>query len=89
MVKSTGLKTPPLLHAALKGNIESLEWFLGDAPLRNYVEFGKSKGALNDPSLKHLADAPGGIERAVSKWLGIQSKPRRRRMNNGCALLTR
>lgn len=44
----------PLLRTAQKGCIESVEWFLSDAPLRNYLEFGKSKGAKEDLRLKHL-----------------------------------
>ncbi|KZL67095.1 ankyrin repeat protein [Colletotrichum tofieldiae] len=74
VVRSTGVKTPPLLHAASAGNIESVEWFLGDAPHRHYVEFGKSKTARDDPRLKHLSQAPGGFDRAISKWLGIQNE---------------
>ncbi|KAM0287752.1 hypothetical protein ACHAQH_000283 [Verticillium albo-atrum] len=74
VVRPTGLKTPPLLHAALGGSIESVEWFLSDAPLRCYVEFGQSKAATDDPRLKHLNHAPGGFDRAVAKWLGIQNE---------------
>ncbi|GKT40101.1 uncharacterized protein ColSpa_00282 [Colletotrichum spaethianum] len=74
VVRSTGVKTPPLLHAAYAGNIESVEWFLGDAPHRHYLEFGKSKTARDDPRLKHLSQAPGGFDRAISKWLGIQNE---------------
>ncbi|KAK2065301.1 ankyrin [Colletotrichum caudatum] len=74
VARSTGVKTPPLLHAAAAGNIESVEWFLGDAPHRHYVEFGKSKTAHEDPRLKHISQAPGGFVRAISKWLGIQNE---------------
>ncbi len=71
------MKTPPLLHAAVGASIESVEWFLSDAPLRHYVEFGKSKAAQTDTRLKNLSQAPGGFDRAVSTWLGMQSKWRR------------
>lgn len=74
VVRSTGVRTPPLLHAAMAGNIDSVEWFLGDAPHRHYVDFGKSKAAREDSRLKHLSQAPGGFDRAISKWLGIQSE---------------
>jgi hypothetical protein len=74
VVKSTGSQIPPLLTAARGGSIESVEWFLSDAPHRQYVEFGKSDTAGIDPRLKHLISAPGGFERAVSKWLGNQSE---------------
>ncbi|TDZ65873.1 Uncharacterized protein CTRI78_v003421 [Colletotrichum trifolii] len=74
VVRSTGMKTPPLLHAAKAGNIESVEWFLSDAPHRLYNDFGKSQAAREDPRLKHLNQAPGGFDRAISRWLGIQNE---------------
>ncbi|KAM5381008.1 hypothetical protein ACJZ2D_003123 [Fusarium nematophilum] len=73
VVKTTGLKTPPLLHAALGGSVESVEFFLGDAPHRLYGEFGKSKAAREDSRLKHLKESPGGFDRAISKWLGADN----------------
>lgn len=63
----------PLLHTAQKGCIESVEWFLSDAPLRNYLEFGKSKVAKEDPRLKHLNQSRGGFEKAVTRWLGADN----------------
>jgi hypothetical protein len=72
-VKTTGMKTPPLLHAAVSGRIESVEWLLSDAPLRLYTEFAKSKAAREDSRFKHLAQGPGGFEGAVARWLGNQS----------------
>jgi len=74
VVKATGMQTPPLLYAAVAANYESVEWFLSDAPLRHYIEFGKSKAAHTDSRLKHLSDTPGGFDRAVSKWLGVSSE---------------
>lgn len=74
VVKATGLKTPPLLHAALGGRTESTEFFLSDAPHRIYGEFGRSKAAKEDSRLKHLNNSPGGFDRAISKWLGADSK---------------
>ncbi|KAI3331654.1 ankyrin repeat protein [Xylariaceae sp. AK1471] len=73
VVKSTGSKVPPLLTAAFKGSLESVEWFLGDAPMRHYREFGESKVAREDPRLEHLNQSPGGFDRAITKWLGIQN----------------
>ncbi|KAI0387323.1 ankyrin [Hypomontagnella monticulosa] len=73
VVKATGSKMPPLLTAALQGSLESAEWFISDTPMRNYLEFGKSKVAKEDPRLKHLNDAPGGFDRAIAKWLGAQN----------------
>ncbi|KAL2759135.1 hypothetical protein ACRALDRAFT_2058287 [Sodiomyces alcalophilus JCM 7366] len=74
VVQSTGVRTPPLLHAALHGHIELVEWFLSDAPQRCYAEFGQSEAAMEDPRLKHLRQAPGGFDRAVSRWLGAQNE---------------
>lgn len=74
VTRVSGSKTPPLLHAALAGNIESVEFFLGDAPNRLYSEFGKSKAAREDPRLKGLRESSGGFDRAVAKWLGLDSK---------------
>ena len=74
VVKTTGLRTPPLLHAALGGSVQSVEYFLGDAPHRQYAEFSKSKAGREDSRLKHLKESPGGFDRAISKWLGADSK---------------
>ncbi|KAI3401594.1 hypothetical protein diail_10195, partial [Diaporthe ilicicola] len=63
----------PLLHAAQKGCIESVEWFLSDAPLRNYLDFGKSRAAKEDTRLKHLTQSNGGFESAVTRWLGAEN----------------
>ncbi|GAW12320.1 hypothetical protein ANO14919_016850 [Xylariales sp. No.14919] len=74
IVKPTGSKAPPpLLAAALEGSIESVEWFLGDSPMRHYREFGTSKVAREDPRLKHLNESPGGFDRAIARWLSIQN----------------
>ncbi|KAI1275981.1 ankyrin repeat protein [Xylaria sp. FL0933] len=73
VAKPSGSKSPPLLTAASMGSIESVEWFLGDAPMRHYREFGTSKVAREDPRLKHLNESPGGFDRAIAKWLGIQN----------------
>ncbi|KAI0171986.1 ankyrin [Hypoxylon sp. FL1284] len=64
---------PPLLTAAFHGSLESVEWFVSDAPMRHYLEFGQSKAAKEDPRLKLLNEAPGGFERAIAKWLGAQN----------------
>ncbi|PNY22667.1 Uncharacterized protein TCAP_07089, partial [Tolypocladium capitatum] len=68
--RTTGLRTPPLLHAALGGSVEGVEFFLGDTPHRLYGEFGKSKAAREDVRLRHLNQSPKVFERAISKWLG-------------------
>ncbi|KAL7628273.1 hypothetical protein AAE478_002472 [Parahypoxylon ruwenzoriense] len=73
VVKPTGSNIPPLLTAATQGSLESVEWFISDAPMRHYLEFGKSKVAKEDSRLKHLNQAPGGFDRAIAKWLGVQN----------------
>ncbi|KAI0151968.1 ankyrin [Hypoxylon sp. NC0597] len=73
VVKQTGSKLPPLLQAALEGSLESTEWFISDTPMRHYLDFGKSKVAKEDLRLRHLTEAPGGFDRAISKWLGVQN----------------
>lgn len=74
VTKTSGSRTPPLLDAARAGNIESVEFFLSDAPNRLYSEFGKSKAAREDERLKGLRNSPGGFDRAISRWLGADSK---------------
>lgn len=74
IVKATGTQVPPLLTAASAGSLTSVEWFLSDTPMRLYLEFGKSKVAKEDPHLRHLTQSPGGFDRAITKWLGVQSK---------------
>ncbi|KAJ4414254.1 hypothetical protein N0V82_008036 [Gnomoniopsis sp. IMI 355080] len=71
--RSTDSTTSPLLYAAQRGSIESVEWFLSDAPLRHYREFGQSEAVKTDVRLEHLSKSPGGIDRVVSRWLGAQN----------------
>ncbi|KAG4219975.1 hypothetical protein PC116_g31546 [Phytophthora cactorum] len=76
VIRVTGSKVPPLLTAAQRGSLESVEWFVSDAPMRLYLEYGKSKIAKEDPRLKHLNETPGAFDRAIAKWLGTQSEYR-------------
>lgn len=73
--RSTGTETSPLLLAAGNGSFESVEWFMTDIPLRLYLDFVESKRARDDARVKHLAQATGGIEKVISRWLKDQSKP--------------
>ncbi|KAK6958209.1 hypothetical protein Daesc_001004 [Daldinia eschscholtzii] len=73
VIRVTGSKVPPLLTAAQRGSLESVEWFVSDAPMRLYLEYGKSKIAKEDPRLKHLNETPGAFDRAIAKWLGTQN----------------
>lgn len=72
--RSTGLDASPVLIAAKAGCLETTEWFLTDIPLRYYLEFANSKAARDDSRVKHLGQARGGIERAITKWLNDQSE---------------
>ncbi|KAL2161459.1 hypothetical protein VTH06DRAFT_8021 [Thermothelomyces fergusii] len=74
IVRLSGTLTSPLLIAAFAGRIEMVEWFLSDAPKKHYLAFANSKGARDDARLKHLAQAPGGIEGVISEWLSNQSE---------------
>ncbi|CVL06999.1 related to ankyrin repeat protein [Fusarium mangiferae] len=73
VVHPTGIKAAPLLHAALFGALESVEYFLSDAPYRHYSEFGKSMVAREDPRMQHFVDDPTGFERAISTWLSTDN----------------
>ncbi|CAH0051932.1 unnamed protein product [Clonostachys solani] len=71
IARASGLKTPPLLYAALGGSLESVQFFLSDVPHRLYTEFSKTETALLDPRIQHLTQQQGAFDRAVGKWLGI------------------
>ncbi|KAF5575373.1 ankyrin repeat [Fusarium pseudocircinatum] len=73
VVHPTGIKAAPLLHAALFGALESVEYFLSDAPYRHYSEFGKSIAAREDPRMQHFVDDPTGFDRAISTWLSTDN----------------
>lgn len=74
VVRPTGPQVSPLLTAAQEGSLVSVEWFASDTPMRLYTEFGSSKAAQGHPSVKHLRAVEGRFDRAVAKWLGLQSK---------------
>ncbi|ODA83814.1 hypothetical protein RJ55_02330 [Drechmeria coniospora] len=69
VTRTSGLRTPPLLHAALGGSLEGVLFFLSDTPHRLYREFGMSKAARDDARLQNLRESPKGFDRAISKWL--------------------
>ncbi|KKK26957.1 hypothetical protein ARAM_004358 [Aspergillus rambellii] len=72
---------PPLLRAAREGNLEAVEWFLGTAPSRHYLEFAKAN--KRDKRLKRLALADGGVEKSINDWLDS-----RRDLVLHCAILS-
>ncbi|ESZ92311.1 hypothetical protein SBOR_7302 [Sclerotinia borealis F-4128] len=60
------VRFPPLLEAAIIGNIESVEWFMSDAPMRRYKEFAESN--KNDLRIRTL-ESGKGFDKTISKWL--------------------
>ncbi|KAK4230646.1 Ankycorbin [Podospora fimiseda] len=69
----SGVASSPLLLAALAGQIESVEWFMSDAPLRHYLTFCNSNIAARDPRVKHLSQSASGYEGAIKQWLNKDS----------------
>lgn len=76
------VKHPPLLEAAYSGSLESVEWFLSDAPMRYYSAFASTN--KHDERLQNLAKASGGIDQSISKWLATRGKFTSRRRNSVC-----
>lgn len=70
--QSNSLKSPPLLEAALKGCLESTEWFLGPAAGRYYYVFTETH--KQDKQLKRLEESELGLDSTVKNWLGMRSK---------------
>jgi hypothetical protein len=69
---STEVEYSLVLRSIFRGNLQSAEFFLSDAPLRRYLEFAKRlKG---DKRVESLAQTKGGIEGALSKWLETRSE---------------
>jgi len=71
----------PLLKAAHEGSLESVEWFLSDAPIRHYQDFGEANKA--NERIRHLNTFAGGFDKVLSKWYGA-----RRDLVIHCALLS-
>ncbi|EFE42592.1 ankyrin repeat protein [Trichophyton verrucosum HKI 0517] len=61
----------PLLRAALAGSLVNVEWFLGTAPKRHYMEFANSN--KQDKRLRKLSQLPGGVEKFIEKWLSSRN----------------
>lgn len=65
-------KIPPLLQAAYMSSIESVEWFMSDAPLRRYKEFAESN--KHDKRIKTLVQSGKGFDKIIGNWLDGKSK---------------
>ncbi|KAL3462436.1 hypothetical protein BJX64DRAFT_140139 [Aspergillus heterothallicus] len=74
--------SPPLLLAARAGSLASVEWFLGTAPGRYYLEFAKAH--KKDARLRKLALTEKGLERSILDWLNA-----RRDLVLHCAVLSK
>ncbi|KAJ5757194.1 uncharacterized protein N7511_007376 [Penicillium nucicola] len=58
---------PPLLIAALQGNLASTEFFLGTGPARYYLEYLNS--IPENEHVKRLAQSQLGVEATLLSWL--------------------
>ncbi|KAL4780690.1 ankyrin repeat-containing domain protein [Aspergillus varians] len=74
--------SPPLLLAAREGNLAAVEWFLGTAPGRYYIEFAWAH--KKDVRLKKLSRSAKGMEQSILEWLGS-----RRDLVLHCAVLSK
>ena len=64
-------KIPPLLQAAHVGSIDSVEWFMSDAPMRRYKEFAENN--KNDKRIKTLEQSGKGFDKTIGAWLDAKS----------------
>ncbi|KIV92055.1 hypothetical protein PV10_06528 [Exophiala mesophila] len=69
--QKTGSIGVPLLGSVLMGNLESVEYFLSDAPMRRYLEFEKT--FEDDKHLRALKQSPGGFEGKLTEWLSTRN----------------
>lgn len=67
-----GTMDPPLLVAAHDGSIESVEWFLSDAPARTYRVFADRN--KEDKRIKALEQSKAGFAKTIGTWLNARSK---------------
>ncbi|KAF2109716.1 hypothetical protein BDV96DRAFT_502176 [Lophiotrema nucula] len=75
--------SPPLLQAAFKGSIASVEWWLSGTPARHYTDFAEAY--KNDKLIAHLSSpAVGGFDKVLMKWLGA-----RKELALHCAILAK
>ncbi|KAG9236672.1 hypothetical protein BJ875DRAFT_524495 [Amylocarpus encephaloides] len=65
-------RIPPLLQAAHMGSIDSLEWFMSDAPMRRYKEFAEEN--MNDKRIKTLSETGKGFDKTIGTWLSTRSE---------------
>ncbi|KAL2435389.1 hypothetical protein ABEF95_015901 [Exophiala dermatitidis] len=63
----------PRLTAIAEGNLRAAQYFLGDGPLRRYLEFAETRNSKDDVHIQALAKAEGGVEAALQTWLSTRS----------------
>ncbi len=63
-------KVPPVLQAAYAGSVESVEWFMSDAPLRRYKEYAENN--KKDTRVKALEKSEKGFEKTIASWLNTK-----------------
>ncbi|KAF2214146.1 hypothetical protein CERZMDRAFT_38359 [Cercospora zeae-maydis SCOH1-5] len=73
---------PPLLEACRANSLDTVEWFLSDAPMRAYREFANNN--KDDKRIQVLAQAQGGFEATVTKFLNT-----RRNLAIHCCLMSK
>jgi hypothetical protein len=65
-------KKTPLLKSAYSGSIESVQWFLSDAPARMYMEFAATNKL--DERVQILEQSNDGFEKTIINWLNARSE---------------
>lgn len=65
-------KISPLLRAAQSGSVDSVEWFMSDAPLRRYKEFAEAN--KHDKRIKSLESSGKGFDKTIGTWLNAKSE---------------
>ncbi|KAG0652383.1 Ankyrin-3 [Hyphodiscus hymeniophilus] len=65
-------RIPPVLHAAKTGSVESVEWFMSNAPMRRYKEFAGVN--QHDKRIRTLEESGNGFDRTIRTWLGAKSE---------------
>ena len=69
---------PPLLQAARAGSLDSVEWFMSDAPMRRYKEFADIN--RHDKRIKTLQEHGKGFDNEINVWLHAKSERLNSRM---------
>lgn len=63
-------ESSPLIRAVKFGNLESVQWFLTELPLQEYIKYAEAYP--DDQDILDLKASPGGYKKAISDWLGLR-----------------